>query len=35
VTVKENKITAWVVEATDGAGLKSILGQLGVKPVAA
>ena len=34
VTVKENKITAWVVEATDGAGLKSILGELGVKPVA-
>ena len=39
VTVKENKITAWVVEATDGAGLKSILSELGVselgvKPVA-
>jgi hypothetical protein len=34
VTVKENKITAWVVEATDGAGLKSILGELGVKPLA-
>ncbi len=31
VTVKENKITAWVVEPTDGAGLKAILGQLGVK----
>ena len=29
VTVKDNKITAWVVEPTDGAGLKAILGQLG------
>jgi len=32
VTVKENKITSWVVEPTEGAGLKAILGQLGVKP---
>ena len=32
VTVKENKITAWAVEPTEGAGLKAILGQLGVKP---
>lgn len=32
VTVKENKIISWVVEPTDGAGLKAILGQLGVKP---
>lgn len=31
VTVKGNKITSWVVEPTDGAGLKAILGQLGVK----
>ena len=31
VTVKENKITAWSVEPTEGAGLKAILGQLGVK----
>jgi hypothetical protein len=31
VTVKENKISSWVVEPTDGAGLKAILGQLGVK----
>lgn len=31
VTVKEDKITSWVVEPTDGAGLKAILGQLGVK----
>ena len=31
VTVKENKITSWVVEPTEGAGLKAILGQLGVK----
>lgn len=34
VSVKENKITAWVVEPTEGAGLKAILGQLGIKPVA-
>ena len=32
VTVKNNKITLWAVEPTDGAGLKAILGQLGVKP---
>ncbi len=31
ITVKENKITSWAVEPTDGAGLKAILGQLGVK----
>ena len=31
VTVKENKITAWVVEPTDGAGLTAILKQLDVK----
>ena len=30
VTVKENKITSWAVEPTDGAGLHAILGQLGV-----
>jgi hypothetical protein len=30
ITVKENKITSWVVESTQGAGLKAILGQLGV-----
>jgi predicted ester cyclase len=30
VTVKENKITAWVVESNDGAGLKEILKQLDV-----
>ena len=30
LTVKENKITSWVVEPTEGAGLKAILGQLGV-----
>ena len=34
VTVKENKITAWAVEPTEGAGLMAILGQLGVKPAA-
>jgi predicted ester cyclase len=32
VTVKENKITSWAVEPTEGAGLKAILGQLDVKP---
>jgi predicted ester cyclase len=31
ITVKENKITSWAVEPTEGAGLKAILGQLGVK----
>lgn len=30
VTVKENKITAWAIDSTEGAGLKAILGQLGV-----
>lgn len=30
ITVKDNKITSWVVEPTSGAGLKAILGQLGV-----
>jgi hypothetical protein len=30
ITVKENKITSWAVEPTEGAGLKEILGQLGV-----
>ena len=34
VTVKENKITAWVIDSTEGAGLKAILGQLGVTPSA-
>jgi predicted ester cyclase len=33
VTVKGDKITAWAVEPAEGAGLKAILGQLGVKPV--
>ena len=32
ITVKDNKITSWVVEPTAGAGLKAILGQLDVKP---
>lgn len=31
ITVKENKITLWAVEPTDGAGLKAILDQLGVE----
>jgi predicted ester cyclase len=33
ITVKENKITSWAVEPTEGAGLKTILGQLELKPV--
>jgi len=32
ITVKENKVTSWAVEPTDGAGLKAILGQLVDKP---
>ena len=32
VTVKEDKITLWAVEPTEGAGLMAILGQLGVEP---
>ena len=35
ITVKANKITAWAVEPTEGAGLMSILSQLGIKPVSA
>ena len=31
ITVKENRITSWAVEPTEGAGLKAILGQLGVE----
>jgi hypothetical protein len=31
VTVKDNKVTSWAVEHTDGAGLSAILDQLGVK----
>jgi predicted ester cyclase len=31
ITVKDNKITSWIVEPTQGAGLKAILDQLGVK----
>jgi predicted ester cyclase len=32
ITVKENKVTSWAVEPTQGAGLHAILEQLGVKP---
>jgi predicted ester cyclase len=32
ITLKDNKITSWVVEPTQGAGLKAILHQLGVEP---
>ena len=31
ITVKENMITSWAVEPTQGAGLNAILDQLGVK----
>jgi predicted ester cyclase len=31
ITIKENKITSWAVEPTEGAGLTAILSQLGVK----
>lgn len=31
ITVKEDKVTSWAVEPTDGAGLNAILDQLGVK----
>ena len=31
VTVKDNKVTSWAVERTDGAGLSAILDQLCVK----
>jgi predicted ester cyclase len=30
ITIKDNKITSWVVEPTQGAGLKAILDQLDV-----
>jgi predicted ester cyclase len=32
VTIKQNKITAWAVEPTQGAGLMAILSQLDAKP---
>lgn len=32
ITIKNNEITMWTVEPTDGAGLPTILGQLGVTP---
>jgi hypothetical protein len=31
LTVKDEKVSSWVVEKTEGAGLMAILGQLGVK----
>ena len=33
ITVKDDKISLWAVEPTDGAGLMAVLGQLGVKPI--
>jgi hypothetical protein len=32
VTVKGDQVTSWVVQPAEGAGLKAILGQLGVHP---
>jgi len=32
ITVKNEKVSSWVVEPTEGAGLAAILKQLGVKP---
>lgn len=32
ITVKENKISLWAVEPTEGADLTAVLSQLGVKP---
>jgi len=34
ITVKNEKVSSWVVQPTEGAGLMAILGQLGVKPSA-
>lgn len=34
ITVKNEKVSSWVVEPTEGAGLMAILSQLGVKPSA-
>jgi hypothetical protein len=34
ITVKDNKVSSWVVQPTEEAGLMAILGQLGVKPSA-
>jgi ketosteroid isomerase-like protein len=34
ITVKGNKVSSWVVQPTEDAGLMAILGQLGVKPSA-
>jgi hypothetical protein len=31
ITVKNGKVSSWVVEPNEGAGLMAILGQLGVK----
>jgi hypothetical protein len=31
ITVRGEKVSSWVVEPTEGAGLMAILGQLGVK----
>ena len=31
ITVKDDRVSSWIVEPTEGAGLMAILGQLGVK----
>jgi hypothetical protein len=32
VTVEGDRVTSWVVQPSKGAGMKTILGQLGIKP---
>ncbi len=34
VTVQGDQVTSWVVQPAKGAGIKAILGQLGIKPPA-
>jgi hypothetical protein len=34
IIVRGEKVSSWVVEKTEGAGLMAILGQLGIKPSA-
>jgi hypothetical protein len=33
VTVEGDQVTSWIVQPAVGAGMKAILGQLGIKPV--
>lgn len=32
ITVEGDRVTSWVVQPSEGAGMKAILGQLGIKP---